>query len=112
MVPEALPRKKDEERIQRRPPQGKRQGRQRIRRKTLLQEKGRAGPILPLIRKMLGKPKDNGRTVNGKINHGMTGPGTSLRSLERTESPAAPRMEQPSLQMCPERYHNCYTVLR
>ena len=41
MVPEALPRKKDEGRIQRRPPQGTRQGRQRIRRKTLLQEKER-----------------------------------------------------------------------
>ena len=34
MVPEALPRKKDEERIQRRPPQGRRQGRQGIRRKA------------------------------------------------------------------------------
>ena len=75
-----------------------------------------------MIRQMLGKPKDNGRTVNGKINHGMTGPGTSLRKpmeekekerkerramekaslerKERTESPA-PRMEQPSLQMLP-----------
>ena len=84
--------------------------------------KGKAGLILPMIRQMLGKLKDNGRTVNGKINHGMTGPGTSLRkpmqqkekerkgrrakekaSLERKErtgSPA-PRMEQPSLQMLP-----------
>ena len=82
---------------------------------------GKAGLILPM-RQILGKPKDNGRTVNGKINHGMTGPGTSLRKpmqqkekgrkerranekaslerKERTESPA-PRMEQPSLQMLP-----------
>ena len=36
-----LPRKKDEERIQRRPPKRIRQGRQRIRRKTLLQEEER-----------------------------------------------------------------------
>ena len=32
-----------------------------------------------MIRQTLGKPKDYGRTVNGKINHGMTGPGTSPR---------------------------------
>ena len=84
--------------------------------------KGKAGLILPMIRQMLGKPKDNGRTVNGKINHGMTGPGTSPRKpmqqkdkerkesrakekaslarMERTGSPV-PKMEQPSLQMLP-----------
>ena len=74
-----------------------------------------------MIRQMLGKPKDNGRTVNG-INRGMTGPGTSLRkpmqqkekerkerrakekaSLERKERTGSPvpRMEQPSLQIVP-----------
>ena len=84
--------------------------------------RGKAGRILPMIRQTLGKPKDNGRTVNGKINHGMTGPGTSPRKLtqpkekerkvrrakekaslermERTGSPAS-RVEQPSLQMLP-----------
>ena len=65
---------------------------------------GKAGLILPM-RQILGKPKDNGRTVNGKINHGMTGPGrvkekASLERKESTGSPA-PRMEQPSLQMLP-----------
>ena len=71
-----------------------------------------------MIRQTLGKAKDNGRTVNGMINHGMTGPGTSmqpreeerkvgrakekasLERMERTGSPV-PRMEQPSLQMLP-----------
>ena len=71
-----------------------------------------------MIRQMLGKLKDNGRTVNGMIN-GMTGPGTSPKKLtqpkekerkerrakekasmgktvERTESPV-PRMVLPSL---------------
>ena len=38
-------RKKDEERIQRRSPKRERQGRQRIRRKTLLQEEGKASHI-------------------------------------------------------------------
>ena len=113
MVPEALPRKKDEERIQRRPPQ------------DTSSRKGKAGLILPMIRQMLGKPKDNGRTVNGKINHGMIGPGTSLRKpmqqkeKERKEGQRKRQVKEgrevrlqgwssPACRCCPERYHNCY----
>ena len=41
----------------------------------------KAGQTLPTIRQMLGKLKDNGRTVNGMINNGMTGPGMSPKKL-------------------------------
>ena len=41
----------------------------------------KAGLTLPIIRRMPGKLKDNGRTVNGMINNGMIGPGTSPKKL-------------------------------
>ena len=41
----------------------------------------KAGQTLPMIRQMLGKLKDNGRTVNGMISNGMTGPGMSPKKL-------------------------------
>ena len=41
----------------------------------------KAGQTLPMIRQMLGKLKDNGRTVNGMINNGMTGPGMGPKKL-------------------------------
>ena len=84
----------------------------------------KAGQTLPMIRQMLGKLKDNGRTVNGMINNGMTGPGMSPKKLgqpkekerkesrakekasmgrtaERTESPV-PKMGLPSLPTQPK----------
>ena len=76
--------------------------------------RGKADQVLPVIRRMPGKQKDNGLTVNGKIPHGTTGHGTqprakerkirrakeeaSLEWMERTVSPA-PSMEQLNLPM-------------
>ena len=94
----------------------------------------KAGLTLPTIRQMLGKLKDNGRTVNGMINNGMTGPGMSPKKLgqpkekerkerrakekasvgkteERTESPV-PRRVCPACRFSPRRYHYCHNVLR
>ena len=122
MVPEAFRRNKDEKRIQRRPPEREQAKAARDPEENASSKGGKAGRTLPMIRQTLGKAKDNGRTVNGMINHGMTGPGTSprkpmqpkekerkvrrakekasLERMERTGSPV-PRMEQPSLQMLP-----------
>ena len=77
MVSAALPRKKDEERIQRRPPQKEKVAAQRIRRKTLLKSN------LADNRTDAWQAEGNGRTVNGKINYGMTGSGTSLCSKKK-----------------------------
>ena len=51
-----------------------------------------------MIRQMVGKPKDNGRTVNGKINHGMTGPGTSLRKPMQQKEKERRAKEKASLE--------------
>ena len=84
----------------------------------------KAGLTLPMTRRMPGKLRDNGRTVNGMINNGMTGPGMSPKKLgqpkekerkerrgkgkasmgkteERTESPV-PKTGLPSLPIQPK----------
>ena len=114
MVPEAFRRNKDEKSIQRRPPEREQAKAARDPEENASSKGGKAGRTLPMIRQTLGKAKDNGRTVNGMINHGMTGPGTSprkpmqpkekerkvRRAKEKTGS-LVPRVEQPSLQMLP-----------
>ena len=122
MVPAMLPRSQDEAQIQR-PPQRQRGGKGSSGKRFFKRKKGRrkADQILPTIRQMLGNQMDNGKTVNGRISTGMTGPGTSLRSptqpkekerkvrrakerasvakMEKTESLA--RMDKPNLQFLP-----------
>ena len=80
MVSAAFPRPQNEARIQR-PPEREKAKVAKDPQESASSRGRKAGQTLPMTIPMLGRRQmDNGRTVNGKISIGMTGPGTSPRS--------------------------------